>query len=140
MTQAGGGRRHAGEHALQGVDGAEDRIEERKEDHDHEARPDQADQRHRRAGQAADAAAEHHREIDDRRPRQDLAQRIGVVELRRRHPFALLDQHAPRPVQHAAEAGERDDREGDEEFEDGGRGRAGVGVASDVVSDMIRQT
>ena len=73
--QAGGGRRHAGEHALQRLDGAEDRIEERKEDHDHHARTDQSDQRHRSAGQAADAAAEHHREIDDRGPGQDLAQR-----------------------------------------------------------------
>src|SRR5581483_4794557 len=47
---------------------------------------------------------------------------VGVVELLRRHPLLLFDEHAPRPRQRAAEARQRDLKEGEEEFGVGGDG------------------
>ncbi len=47
--------------------------------------------------------AEHHREIDDVRSRQEMTEREGLVELLRRHPAMLIDDGPPRPHQNPAE-------------------------------------
>src|SRR5262245_35120966 len=80
-------------------------------------------------------------QVDDIRTGQELTERIGVVELFRRHPFALLDQHPPRPgrtppkpqsaikakaTNNSSRVGERADEDDRDEGED-------------TVSDMIRQ-
>ena len=85
--------------------------------------PIRSQQRHRRPDRAADPPAEYDREVDDVGAGQELAQRVGVVELLRGHPAALLDQHAPRPGQNPAEAAQRDEGEGDTKFEQRGCGR-----------------
>jgi len=54
-------------------------------------------------------------------PGRKLAQREGLVELVRRHPSVLIDDAAPRPDQHAAEARERHFGERDEQRDQAGR-------------------
>jgi hypothetical protein len=51
-----------------------------------------------------------------------MAQRIGFVELVRRHPAVLIDDAAPRPDQDAAEACERYFGERDKQRDQAGRG------------------
>ena len=74
------------------------------------------------AGNPAKPRSEHHREIDDVRTRQKMAQREGFVELVRRHPAVLFDDAAPRKRQHAAEARDRHLGERHEQLEQAGRG------------------
>ena len=92
---------------------------------DHKAGP-----RRERAGPAAHARAEHRGEVDDIGTRQELAERVDVVELLRRHPALLFDEHPPRPRQRAAEAHDGDLEEGEEKFGVGGNvGRGGLSRA-----------
>ena len=114
--QAGRRRRDAGQRAAQPrqvavitVNGADD------EDQNHR-RAEQSGQRRRAAERSAEASAEYDREIDDIAARQEAAQRVDLVELLGRHPLAFIDHHAPRPGQDAAEAGQRDLGEGDEDL------------------------
>ena len=66
------------------------------------------------------------RQIDDVRTWQEMAQREGFVEFLRRHPAVLVDDAAPRPDQHAAEARQRHFGERHEQLEQAGLdGRAG---------------
>ena len=62
-------------------------------------------------------AAEHDRQIDDVRSRQEMAQRESLVEFLRRHPAMLLDDGAPRPHQHPAETSQRHFGERKEQLE-----------------------
>ena len=95
---------------------------------DHHRRADQPGKGRDAAGNAAKPRSEHHRQIDDVRTGQKMAQREGLVELLRRHPAVLLDDAAPRPDQHAAEAGQRHLGERDEQLDQAGRvGRDGTG-------------
>ena len=119
--EAGGGRRDAAEHAAHGIDIAVALIE-------HPAASMTQNGTSRNPAQAASAPvgtaharAEHRGEVDDVGAGQELAERVDVVEFLRRHPALLLDEHAPRPGQRPAEAGQRDFEEGEEE----------VGVAGD---------
>jgi hypothetical protein len=50
-----------------------------------------------------------------------MAQREGLVELVRRHPPVLIDDAAPRPDQHAAEARQRHFGKRDEQRDQAGR-------------------
>src|SRR5262249_26243509 len=50
-------------------------------------------------------------------PGRKVAERVGLVEFLGRHPLALVDHHAARPVQDPAEAEDRDHGECDEQFE-----------------------
>ena len=93
-------------------------------------RPDQPGKGRDAAGNAAKARAEHHRQIDDVRTGQEMAQRVGFVEFLRRHPAVLVDDAAPRPDQHAAEARQRHFGERDEQLDQAGLvGRVEAGVS-----------
>jgi hypothetical protein len=85
----------AAQHSLQCRDLAEPRIDQRDHRNDDEWRADQPRQRDRGTRRAADASAEYHRQVDDVGAGQELAEGVGVVELFRRHPLALFDEHAP---------------------------------------------
>ena len=91
------GAGHAGQDPPQRVDLAVARIQRRQDGGDHHRRPDQPGEGRNAAGNAAKARAEHDRQIDDVRTRQEMAQREGLVELLRRHPAVLVDDAAPRP-------------------------------------------
>ena len=69
MTKPAAAAAHADQHALQRGDLAETRIDQADERNDDEWRPDQPDQRDRRPERAADAPAEHDRQVDDVRAR-----------------------------------------------------------------------
>ena len=97
------------------------RIERRQDRHDDDGRTEQPGKGRDAAGNAAKARSEHHRQVDDVRARQKMAEREGFVELVRRHPAVLLDDAAPRKDQHAAEARERHLGERDEQREQAGR-------------------
>ncbi len=77
---------------------------------------------------AAKARAEHDRQIDDIGTGQEVAERKGLVEFVRRHPAVLVDDAAPRPDQHAAEAGQRHLGEGDKQLNQAGRDGRGLGA------------
>ena len=98
---------HAGQDAPQRVDLAVTGIERRQDGHDDHRRADQPGKGRDAAGNPAKARAEHHRQVDDVRTGQEMAQREGLVEFLRRHPAVLVDDAAPRPDQHAAEARQR---------------------------------
>ena len=86
---------------------AETRVK-RGEDHHHDhRRPDQPAEGGDPADNPAKARAEHHRQVDDVRPWQEMAKRVGLVELLRRHPTVLFDQAAPGKGQHATEPRKR---------------------------------
>ena len=55
-----------------------------------------------------------HRQVDDVRAGQEMAQGKGLVEFLSRHPAVLIDDAAPSPDQHAAEARKRHFGERDE--------------------------
>ena len=115
--QPGGGRRHAGEHMAHRRQIAEAGIQHADERHQHHRRNYEARQRGDAAERSAHARAEHDREIPRTLgPGRKLQERVGLVELLRRHPAALLHHHAPRPRQHAADSQQRDGGEGDEQF------------------------
>ena len=119
--ETNGRRRDPQEHTLKRRDLTEPRVEQADQRHDDEWRPDQPDQRDTGPRTTPDATPKHDREVDHVGAGQELAQRVGIVELLGRHPLALLDQHAPRPGEHPAKAAQRDQGKGDEEFEQRGR-------------------
>ncbi len=90
--------------------------------------------------------SEHHRQVDDVRAGQEMAQRKGFVELVRRHPAVLLDDAAPRKHQNAAESRERHFGERDEQRDQTGRRRCRdfrrgtwIGTAAGGESGGMRQ-
>ncbi len=97
---------------------------------DQHRRADQAGEGGYPAGNAAKARAEHHREIDDIGTGQEVAERKGLVEFVRRHPAVLFDDAAPRPDQHAAEAGQRHLGERDKQLGQAGRRGGTLGTGS----------
>ena len=74
------------------------------------------------AGNAANARAEHHRQVDDVRTRQEMAQRKGLVEFVRGHPAVLVDDAAPAQDQDAAKASQRHLGERHKQLQQPGRG------------------
>jgi hypothetical protein len=90
--------------------------------HDDDGWTEQSGKSRDAAGDSAKARSEHHRQVDDVRTRQKMAQRVGFVELVRRHPAVLIDDGAPRPYQDAPEPRERYFSEGDKQRDQAGRG------------------
>ena len=113
---------HAGQDPPQRVDLTVTGIQRGKNDRDHHRRADQPGKGRDTAGNAAETRAEHDRQIDDVRTRQEMAQREGLVEFLRRHPAVLVDDAAPGPDQHPAEARQRHFGERHEQLEQTGRG------------------
>ncbi len=118
---------HAGQDPPQRVDLAVARVQRRQDRGDHHRRADQPGKGRDAAGDAAKARAEHDRQIDDVRPWQKMAQREGLVEFLRRHPAVLVDDAAPGPDQHPAEAGQRHFGERHEQLEQAGLDWRGCG-------------
>jgi hypothetical protein len=107
--------RKARQHAVHFRQGPKAAIGGARHDHQHNRRPEQSDEAGESARNAAHPGAEYRGEIDDIRSGQKLAQRQEVVELLRRHPTFVFNQHPSRPRQHATEAGYRDAREGEKQ-------------------------
>ena len=64
------------------------------------------------------ALAEAHREVDDVRTGQELAEAQRLGEILVIHPAALLHQRVMRPIDRTAEAGEADLHESDIEIDE----------------------
>ncbi|MGY3120469.1 hypothetical protein ACVWXQ_004406 [Bradyrhizobium sp. S3.14.4] len=77
------------------------------------------------AGDAAQPRPEHHRQVDDVGPGQEMAERKGLVELVRRHPAVLIDDGVAGKHQDPAEAGQRHPGEGQEQRDEAGRRSVG---------------
>jgi hypothetical protein len=86
--------------------------------HDRHRRRHHPEESSGRAGHAVEPRAERDREVKDVAARQELAQAHHVGELGWRQPSPLLDHHAARPGQRAAEAAHADRQEAEEQTGD----------------------
>jgi len=90
---------------------AEFGIEEAKQDEDEERHRENAGESGEGARKTMLALAEAHREVDDVRTGQELAEAQRLGEILVIHPAALLHQRVMRPIDRTAEAGEAEAEE-----------------------------
>lgn len=112
----------AGKDSAQHLEIAESGVSDRKRRHDQRRRQQQPGKGGNAAGDAAQPRSEHHRQIDDVGPGQEVAERKGLVELVRGHPAVLLDDRAAGKHQDPAETGQRHPGEGQKQRDQARRG------------------